>query len=56
MIKSQEYTNCHEPKMDKWEIPNLEKICNIKPSTLTVKYLVKGCIRSNRNILPCRLN
>ena len=44
------------PRMDKWEIPNLGTICYIKPSTLKVKYLVKSCIRSNRNILSFRLN
>ena len=44
MLKSKEYSNCHEPlpRVDKWEIQNLQTLRYIKISTLPVAYLVKG--------------
>ena len=32
----------HIPRMDKWEIPNLQTIRFIKPSILEESYLVTG--------------
>ena len=39
--------------MDKWEIPNLQTICYIKPNILEVAYLVTGLdqIQSQNPIL-----
>ena len=41
MVKSQEYSNCHEPLSQEW-IPNLQTICCVKLRILAVAYLVTG--------------
>ena len=45
MLRSQEYSNCHEPLYpNKWEIPNLKTIRYLKPS-MEVAPLITGSDR-----------
>ena len=66
MLKSQEFSTCQEPllpRMNKWEIPNLQTIRYIKTNILEVAHLsyrveldpvatsyFVGCIERTRNI------
>ena len=43
MLKSQEYSNCHEPLSQEqmnWGVSNIQTTTNIKPSILEVAYFI----------------